>query len=130
VKSVMATIASVSPFTPSWTSCCCVGGSSARTATRLPAARCRCSRVPAGCGRGSRAKVGRFVLNEVRDLGGWGQEAPMSLSRASEVVSSSGVDGHGLERVHKPRCACLRRFRVDPPARVDEAVRTTRKPRV
>jgi hypothetical protein len=30
------------------------------------------------------------------------------------VVSSSGFDGHGLEWVHQPRCARLRRFRVDP----------------
>jgi hypothetical protein len=42
------------------------------------------------------------------------------------VVSSSGFDGHGLERAHQPRCARLRRFRVDPPAAVLEAARTTR----
>jgi hypothetical protein len=46
------------------------------------------------------------------------------------VVSSSGVDGHGLQRLLQPRCARLRRFRVDPPPAVDEPARTTRKPGV
>jgi hypothetical protein len=46
--------------------------------------------------------------------------------KVSGVASSSGVDGHGLQRVPQPRCARLRRFRVDPPVAVDEGARTTR----
>ena len=42
------------------------------------------------------------------------------------VVSSSGSDDQGLERVRQPRCARLRRFRVDPPAPLFAAARTTR----
>jgi hypothetical protein len=42
------------------------------------------------------------------------------------LVSSSGSDGQRLDRMRQPRCARLRRFRVDPPAPVHEAARTTR----
>jgi len=59
------------------------------------------------------------------ELIGLRQEAPMFCQgvRGNVLVRA---DGQRLEPVHQPRCARLRRFRVDPPAPVHEAASTTR----
>ena len=62
---------------------------------------------------------------------GWAAPGSSYVSvKGFGVVSSSGCDGQGLERVHRPRCARLRRFRVDPPSSIVEAAGTTRTGRV
>jgi hypothetical protein len=58
---------------------------------------------------GLRAKHGKLgrrggMLPPGHRVVGLGQEAPMTLSRGSGVVSSSGSDGQRLERAHQPRC--------------------------